>query len=101
MARSKKPETLQCNSRIITLLAWQVSLCEQTFPLLLYNILVADREDYRSILSRQVQAFFSSVGPTHGSTHRLGGVHPDSVRTMLDMVMYLRTVNRAKKRYIT
>lgn len=91
------------------LLNFQVELCEEIFPLIIHDILLGNSEEFRSVLSRQVRLFFHTVNsmprpsspllphPQISSGH---SIHPDSVRIMLNMVMYLRTVDRPKTSWV-
>ncbi len=84
----------------------QVELCEEVFPYLIHDILSLNNEEFRQILSHNVQLFFTAVASvissrpstpspsTQAHSSHVTPVNPDSVRTMLNMIMYLRTVDR-------
>lgn len=89
-----------------TFLLLQVALCEQVFPLVIHDILLASNGQFRAVLSRQVKHFFHAVGSMprpssplllHPRSSRGCNIHPDSIRTMLNMVMYLRTLDKPKQ----
>ncbi|XP_053392108.1 serine-protein kinase ATM-like, partial [Mercenaria mercenaria] len=92
----------------------KVEFCELVLPYMIHDILVSGTDDHREVVSRQVVSFFSS----HCGQSRSGRIsrcqsvsyaniytegeqsicmNLDSVRTMIDVIQYLRQQPRPKK----
>jgi hypothetical protein len=82
----------------------QVEFCEEVFPLLVYNLLSNQTVDWRDLVSRQLRLFFEVVNSaprpsTPSFSHQApptSTITSDSIRTILNTIMYLRTVNRPR-----
>ena len=79
--------------------------------MIIHHILSTGPEGHRDILSRQIMHFFSTVtfasshSPSSSFSSAMTGVTSlsakvpsESVRTMLRMIIFLRTTNRTAKR---
>ncbi|XP_006815117.1 serine-protein kinase ATM-like [Saccoglossus kowalevskii] len=87
----------------------KVSICERVLPFLVHEILLIGNETYKQVLSQQIQGFFSrhcgdledsskATTPllTQGESSCTGKITKQSVRTMLDVIHYLRLQNKPK-----
>ncbi len=80
-------------------------MCEEVFPLIIHNVLQSSHNDHHFglVISRHVRRFFRVVSmESHSSSPMLtpsqctkgNGVPPDAIKIMLNMVLYLRTMDK-------
>ena len=82
-------------------LLFQVELCEEVFPLLVFDLLSSEGEGWRDVISQQLRLFFETINSSRPPTPSFSNhtpspsaISPDSIRTILNTVMYLRTISR-------
>ena len=70
----------------------QVEMCEEVFPMLVHSLLASGSEEHRHVLSRQMRCFFSLATSSTATSVPLA-----SIKTMLQMILHLRTTDRCRK----
>ncbi|RUS90886.1 hypothetical protein EGW08_001393, partial [Elysia chlorotica] len=83
--------------RIGPLCALEVDFCESSLPYLIHETLLADTEDCRQIISRQLSAFFHMHVEQANSDNYPLVMNKKSIRTLLAVVQYLRTQKRPQQ----
>lgn len=87
----------------------QDEFCEEVFPLLVYSLLSGQTADWRDLISQQLRLFFETANSaprpsTPSLSHQapptspMASITSDSIRTVLNTIMYLRTVDRPRQK---